>query len=113
MEHTISFAIHVSIVQPGPFRTNFASASLPEAKCVIEDYKNTAGVFREKLKSVHGKQEGDSIKAAQAIINLTYKSEPSLRLPLGKIPLVTIRMKLESVQKDLETNKEIAESVIF
>ena len=105
--------IQVSIVEPGPFRTNFASNKLGQAKQVIADYANTAGAFRNKLKSVHGKQEGDPVKAAQAIFNLVDSENPTLRLPLGKVALMTIGMKLDSVKSDLESNRVIAESAVF
>jgi len=105
--------IKVTLVEPGPFRTKFASESLGAAKQIIPDYDQTAGVFRNKLKSVDGKQEGDPVKAALAIVSLVKQEKPPLRLPLGKTPLVTIPMKLESVQKDLEATQEIAKTVVF
>ena len=105
--------IKLSIVEPGPFRTNFAGAGLGEAKTTIDDYANSAGSFRAMLKSVDGKQEGDPGKAARAIINLVNTGNPSLRIPLGKTALKTIAMKLESVRSDLEYNKEIAEQAVF
>lgn len=105
--------IKVSIVEPGPFRTSFAGKGLGQAEKIIEEYSETAGAFRQKLKGVDGKQEGDPIKAAQAIINLVKSDDPALRLPLGKTALLTIGMKLDSVRADLEANKEVAESSIF
>ncbi|NOY47676.1 MAG: SDR family NAD(P)-dependent oxidoreductase [Chlorobi bacterium] len=108
-----SLGIKVSIVEPGPFRTNFAGNGLGIAKNVIEDYAKTAGAFRTKIQSVDGKQEGDPIKASKAIINLVNSNNTSLRLPLGKTALITIKMKLNSVQSDLETNKEIAKNTVY
>ncbi len=105
--------IKVSIVEPGPFRTNFAGSSLGEADKVIDDYNDTVGAFRAKLKGVHEKQEGDPAKAAQAIIDLSKSDSPSLRLPLGKTALITIGMKLDSVKADLEKNRAIAENTVF
>ncbi|MEQ8924228.1 MAG: oxidoreductase [Fulvivirga sp.] len=105
--------IKVSIVEPGPFRTKFAAAGLGEAKNVIDDYSETAGAFRAKLKGVDGKQEGDPVKAAKAIIDLANAEKPSLRLPLGKTALMTIGMKLDSVKADLEQHKKTAENAIF
>lgn len=104
--------IKVSIVEPGPFRTNFAGTALTFAKNVIDEYAETAGQFRAKLKSADGHQEGDPVKASHAIINLVNAENPSLRLPLGKTALNSIRMKLNSVHDDLERNKDIAESVV-
>ncbi|WP_299247532.1 oxidoreductase [uncultured Aquimarina sp.] len=105
--------IKVSIVEPGPFRTNFAGKGLGEAENIIDDYSGTAGTFRNKLKGVNGKQEGDPIKASKAIINLVDSKKTTLRLPLGKVALMTIGMKLESVKSDLEKNREIAESAVY
>ena len=105
--------IKVSIVEPGPFRTNFAGNGLGQVENVIDDYSNTAGAFRTKLKSVDGKQEGDPIKASKAIIDLVNSENPTLRLPLGKVALMTIGMKLDSVKSDLETNRETAEKAVY
>lgn len=105
--------IKVSIVEPGPFRTNFAGNGLWEAEKVIDDYSETAGVFRTKLKSVNGKQEGDPTKASKAIIDLVYSDKPKLRLPLGKVALITIGMKLDSVKSDLEANRKVAENTVY
>ncbi|WP_299220521.1 oxidoreductase [uncultured Aquimarina sp.] len=105
--------IKVSIVEPGPFRTNFAGNRLGQAEKVIGDYSETAGAFRTKLKGVNGKQEGDPIKASKAIINLINSKNQTLRLPLGKVALMTIGMKLDSVKSDLEKNRKIAESAVY
>lgn len=105
--------IHVSIVQPGPFRTNFASGAFREAKEKIADYAATAGKFRELMQAVNGKQEGDPVKAAQAIYDLAQMDNPPLRLPLGKIPMKTIQMKLDSVKSDLEAGRTVAEGAVF
>ncbi len=105
--------IKLSIVEPGPFRTGFAGSSIFIAEEKIEDYKDTAGSFREKIKLVNGKQEGDPNKAAKAIWDLANSPDPPLRLPLGKTALNTIGMKIESVKKDLENGKTIAENTVF
>lgn len=105
--------IKVLIVEPGPFRTNFAGSRLGEAKKVIDDYSDTAGAFRIKLKAVDGKQEGHPVKASKAIIDAVYSENTTLRLPLGKVPIMTIGMKLDSVKSDLEKNREIAEQAVY
>ncbi|ELR73041.1 short-chain alcohol dehydrogenase/reductase [Fulvivirga imtechensis AK7] len=105
--------IKVTIVEPGPFRTRFAGDSLGTAVRVIEDYNETAGAFRMKLKGVNGKQEGDPQKAAQAIYRLVDSEVPPLRLPLGKTALLTIGMKIDSVKADLEAARTIAEGAIY
>ena len=105
--------IKLTIVEPGPFRTNFAGSSFKQARKIIDDYHSTAGAFRERMKQVDGKQEGDPIKASQAIIDITKLDTPPLRLPLGKIAIVSLRAKLDSVQKDINAYKDIAESTVY
>lgn len=105
--------IRLSIVEPGPFRTGFAAGSFQEAAAKIDDYQATAGAFRERMRAVNGKQEGDPEKAAAAIYHITTLENPPLRLPLGKIPLTTIQAKLDSVQKDLNDWRVLAEGTTF
>lgn len=105
--------IKVFLIEPGPFRTNFAGRSLNQAEKVISDYDKTAGAFRKKLLAAHNNQEGDPKKAAQLIIDHIHSDHPTLRLPLGKIPITTIGMKIDSLTSDLEANKEIALKAIF
>lgn len=105
--------IKLTIVEPGPFRTGFANAAFIETENKIEDYQTTSGAFKERMKAVDGKQEGDPAKAAKAIIQITNIENPPLRLPLGKVPLTTIQMKIDSVQKDLNDWRSVAESAVF
>ncbi len=105
--------IKVTIVEPGPFRTGFAGAAFRQAREHIGDYQPTAGAFRERMKAVDGKQEGDPHKAARAILQVVQSEHPPLRLPLGKIALATLTAKMESVRQDVETTRELAVSVVF
>ncbi len=112
-EEVKSLGIKVLIVEPGPFRTSFAGNGLIEAQHKIDDYSNTSGVFRTKLKNIDGKQEGDPVKAAKAIIKSVNSENSILRLPLGKIAIKTIGMKLENVKTAIEFYKEIAEDSVY
>lgn len=105
--------VKLTIIQPGPFRTGFAGDSFRQARMTIDDYSETAGQFRQRIKMVDGKQEGDPEKAAQAIIHVTNQEQPPLRLPLGKIAVATILSKLESIQLDLQNGRRIAEDSVF
>ncbi len=105
--------IHVTIVEPGPFRTRFAAGSLFSAARQIEDYAATAGVFRQRMASIDGRQEGDPAKAAAAIIQVVNAAEPPLRLPLGRIVLSNMEAKLDSVRKNMEEWRTVAEAAVF
>jgi NAD(P)-dependent dehydrogenase (short-subunit alcohol dehydrogenase family) len=105
--------IRLTIVEPGPFRTKFAGNGFRLAAQTIEDYSGTAGMFRQRIKGVDGKQEGDPQKAAQAIIDIVHAENPPLRLPLGKTAVATITSKLESVQHDLDAYREVAQNAVY
>ena len=105
--------ITVTIVEPGPFRTSFAGRSLLLAQNIIEDYQDTAGAFRNKLLSVHDKQEGDPIKAAHIIYDYTQAENQPLRLALGTIPLKTIKMKIDSLTDDLKQNETLSKKAVY
>ncbi|MCB0518230.1 MAG: SDR family NAD(P)-dependent oxidoreductase [Saprospiraceae bacterium] len=105
--------IRLTIVEPGPFRTGFAGKAFQQANNHIADYDGTAGIFRQKIKAVDGKQEGDPAKAAQAIIRVCESENPPLRLVLGKVAVGTVTAKLQSVQADLDAWREVAERAVF
>jgi len=105
--------IRLTIVEPGPFRTKFAAGGFLLAERRLEAYAETAGMFRERIKAIDGRQEGDPQKAAQALVAMVQRGEAPLRLPLGRIALNTLRTKIESLQADVEAAQEVAASVVF
>lgn len=76
------FGVHVTIVEPGGFRTDFAGAST-----MIEDgppdYGETVGIVAARQRAYDGNQPGDPAKAANAILALAALPAPPLRLVLG------------------------------
>lgn len=68
--------VGVTLVEPGPFRTNFLGDSLVRAKEVIADYAETAGKARAALDTRHGNQAGDPVRAATAIVEAVTAPKP-------------------------------------
>jgi len=95
--------IKVVLVEPGPFRTNFAGGSLKQSAIRIADYDATAGVRRTQTEARNGKQVGDPVRAAEAIIAAVQSPEPPLHLLLGKPALDIARSKLLALKKDFDT----------
>ncbi|MEO1341006.1 MAG: oxidoreductase, partial [Cyanobacteria bacterium J06635_13] len=87
--------IKVTIVEPGPFRTDFIGRSLDRTESSMEAYQGTVGEFLNFLDNIEGKQPGDPQKAARAIIQVVNSSNPPLRLVLGKYAYSKFRQKLE------------------
>jgi NAD(P)-dependent dehydrogenase (short-subunit alcohol dehydrogenase family) len=94
--------IGVLIVEPGPFRTNWAGPSIQQSATLIEAYDATAGERRRQTAARSGNQAGDPVRAAQAIIDAALSDKPPLRLVLGKAALDLARKKLEFMRGDFD-----------
>ena len=92
--------IKVTIVQPGPFRTDFIGRSLERAESHLADYDRTSGKFLRFLESMYGKQPGDPALAADAIIDAVESATPPLRLVLGKYANEKARKKLADAERE-------------
>ncbi|MGI4856698.1 MAG: oxidoreductase [Janthinobacterium lividum] len=95
--------IDVMLVEPGPFRTNWAGPSIKQSAVRIDAYDATAGERRRQTNARSGKQPGDPVRAAQAIIDAALSDTPPLRLVLGKAALDLARQKLERLRTDFDT----------
>ena len=86
--------IRVTIVEPGPHRTQFTSKRTMAWSTPIEDYEPSAGATRATLTELHGAQPGDPARAARAIAEVVDASDPPRRLPLGQLAVDSIRSGL-------------------
>ena len=98
--------IHVTVIEPGPFRTGFLGRSAIDAKEVLPDYVQTAGRAREYNATQAGKQQGDPQKAIEAVVKAVESPEPPLHLLLGRTALDRFRTKLETLQKEMTAWEE-------
>jgi len=105
--------IKVTIVEPSGFRTDWAGRSANEAKQQIADYAETAGKNQASIRGYSGKQPGDPVKAAEAIIKAVESKEPPLHLLLGKAALKGARWKLDLMKKDFDAWAQTTEGADF
>ncbi len=105
--------IKVTIVQPGPFRTDFIGHSLERAQSHIADYDRTSGKFLRLLEMMGGKQPGDPEKAAEAIIDAVESDTPPLRLVLGKYANDKLRKKLADAERERTAWEHVGLAVDF
>ncbi|WP_435575094.1 oxidoreductase [Burkholderia plantarii] len=105
--------IHVTIVEPGRFRTDWAGRSVIESKIVIDDYAETAGKRREQARAYSGTQPGDPARGAAAIIRVAEADAPPLRLLLGSDAYQLLQTKLDSLRREVEQWKELTCSTDF
>ena len=98
--------IHVTIVAPSGFRTDWAGRSAENSKIVIADYADTAGANKSFIRGYSGNQPGDPKRAAQAIVKAVESKEPPLRLLLGAAALKGATAKLDVLKKDYDAWSE-------
>lgn len=98
--------IHVTIVAPSGFRTDWAGRSADNSKIVIDDYKESAGANKNFIRGYSGNQPGDPKRAAQAIVKAVESKEPPLRLLLGAAALKGAMGKLDVLKKDFDAWSE-------
>lgn len=99
---TEPLGIHVTIVGPSGFRTDWAGRSANESPKVIPDYAETAGANRTSLRNYSGRQPGDPVRAAEAIIKAVESEKPPLHLLLGKAALKGANLKMEMLREQID-----------
>lgn len=101
------FGIRVLIVEPGAFRTSLFGAAF-RTMPALDAYAASVGPTRKYVEESAGKQPGDPVKAARAIVDAVAAGAPNLRLPLGADAVTSIRAKLQQVSADVEQTERIA-----
>jgi NAD(P)-dependent dehydrogenase (short-subunit alcohol dehydrogenase family) len=105
--------IHVTVICPSGFRTDWAGRSANNSKIVIEDYKATAEANKNNIRGYSGNQPGDPVRAAKAIVKVTEVENPPLHLLLGAAALKGGRNKLDVLKKDFDAWAETTEGADF
>ncbi len=105
--------IKVIVVEPGPFRTDWAGRSLKTPKTPISDYAATAGARRAAVQGYSGQQPGDPVRAAQAIIKAVESPNPPLHLVLGRVAHDQVTAKLADFSRELEQWRELSLSADY
>ncbi len=99
--------IKVTLVEPGPFRTDWAGRSIIQSKTAIDDYAETAGQRRKQTQERSGNQVGDPIRAAEAVIKVVEAKDPPLRLLLGAPALELAYGKIDKLKANFDSWKSV------
>jgi NAD(P)-dependent dehydrogenase (short-subunit alcohol dehydrogenase family) len=100
--------IKVTIVEPGPFRTDWAGRSLKTPKVAIADYAESAGARRAYVQNYSGTQQGDPVRGSEAIIRAVESPEPPLHLLLGKPAYDMAEAKFKEFRTEMEKWREVS-----
>ena len=108
-----ALGIHVTCVEPGPFRTDFAGRSLRQTLPQIADYEASAGARMKGIAASSGSQPGDPVRGCAAIIHITEVADPPRHLVLGAMGVGAVRNKAQRLLADVERWQALSESVDF
>ncbi|MCY1136498.1 oxidoreductase [Actinoplanes sp. Pm04-4] len=107
------FGIHVTAVEPGSFRTDWAGRSMTRAPRTIADYDDLFGPIRRARQEASGRQLGDPARAASAVLHILDVPQPPSHLVLGSDALRIIRAGRDAVDRDLTAWAELSRSTDY
>jgi short chain dehydrogenase len=112
---TEPLGIKVMLVEPGPFRTDWAGRSADETRPEheIADYASTAGANRAGLRSGSGNEPGDPFRASQAIITAVNATNPPHRLLLGHPAYDMAMVKLDELRDEFTAWENVSRNADF
>jgi short-subunit dehydrogenase len=106
--------IHVTVVGPGAFRTDFLDArSLHWAQSRIDGYAQMRGKAQAYVEANNGRQPGDPAKLAEALLRLVALPEPPLRLAFGADAIQRLESKSAVVAAEVQRWRLLSESTTF
>ncbi|HBL66432.1 MAG TPA: short-chain dehydrogenase/reductase [Achromobacter sp.] len=92
--------IAVTAVAPGSFRTDWAGRSMTRTPRSIPDYDVIFDPIRQAREEKSGKQLGDPVKAARAMLAAIEADNPPAHLLLGSDALMLVRAKLAALDDE-------------
>ena len=95
------FNVFVTAVAPGGFRTDWAGRSMKRSPRHIKDYDASFDPVRKAREERSGKQPGDPVKAADAMLKLIDSPTPPAHLLLGSDAVKLVREKLAQLEVDI------------
>lgn len=102
--------ISVTAVAPGSFRTDWAGRSMIRTPRSIADYDEIFDPIRKARAEKSGKQLGDPIKAARAILAIVAAPRPPAHLLLGSDALQLVRDKIEALAAQMREWESVSRS---
>ncbi|WPP41948.1 oxidoreductase [Paenibacillus hunanensis] len=105
------FNIHVSLIEPSSFRTDWAGRSSVKTSSSIAEYQSFMDMI--VTPDAAGKEPGDPQKAAEAVLQIVESDKPPLRLLLGNAAYAAATHKLNTLLQSIEEWKEVTQNADF
>lgn len=104
------FGIHVTIVEPGFFRTDFLdTSSVRYGALAVDDYRRDMPDGRT-YESYNGRQPGDPARLGQAIVQLAGMAKPPLHFVAGTDALGMLDGALQRRRLELDAHRALSAS---
>ncbi|MDM0071729.1 SDR family NAD(P)-dependent oxidoreductase [Variovorax sp. J31P207] len=108
------FGIRTMLVEPGFFRTELLTAeSTTFAEPRIEDCADRSQATVDAGRFMSGKQSGDPVKRAEAIVRLAALEEPSARFAAGADAVQTLEAKAQALLAQAELHRDLSVSLAY
>ncbi|MGC6589791.1 SDR family NAD(P)-dependent oxidoreductase [Paenibacillus sp. Dod16] len=108
------FGIHTTIVNPGMFRTEFLTKeSATYANPSIEDYSDRRARNQDAYNAQNGKQAGDPVKLAEALIKISENVQPPRRFIAGSDAVSIAEHKIADLQDQVNHYRDISTSMSY
>jgi NAD(P)-dependent dehydrogenase (short-subunit alcohol dehydrogenase family) len=106
------FGIRTMIVEPGYFRTELLQPeSTTFAELSIGDYAERTAQIIPAWQGMSGKQPGDPVKLAQALIQLADSDNPPLRWVAGADAVLAAEQKAQTLLSQVEAHRSLSTSL--
>lgn len=100
--------VKVTVVEPGPFRTDWGGRSLRSSARRIDAYARTVHDRLDFIARQSGQQPGDPVRGAEAIIAAVDSDEPPLNLILGAFGVKAVREKLARLSAEIDEWEQVS-----
>ncbi|MHB9837109.1 oxidoreductase [Paraburkholderia terrae] len=105
-----ALGIFVTAVAPGSFRTDWAGRSMIRTPRSIAEYDPLFDPIRKAREEKSGKQLGDPVKAARAMLSVIDSDNPPAHLLLGSDALGLVREKLSAIGGEIDAWEAVSRS---
>jgi NAD(P)-dependent dehydrogenase (short-subunit alcohol dehydrogenase family) len=108
-----SFGVHVTAIEPGSFRTDWAGRSMRRVERTIKDYDELFDPIRAARVKASGNQLGNPAKASDAVLAILDEAEPPAHLILGSDALKLVGAARTAVDDDIRRWESLSRSTDF
>lgn len=105
--------VHITAVEPGPFRTDWSGRSMTHSGRSISDYDEWYEPVRQARLRNSGRQPGDPERAAAAVLRVINDENPPSHLLLGSAALDALAASRAAFDADVTRWEDVTRSTDF